>query len=112
MNIRPFISDVIKLAESPTGKLLLGYLCPACCEAHYVPIEEPNSAGAVWTWDGNPDRPTPNPSHAVNVVSNHRCNHFITEGQIQFMDDCGHSMAGQIVDLPKWPTTTNFQHEN
>jgi hypothetical protein len=31
------------------------------------------------------------------------CHSFITDGQIQFLGDCTHPMAGQTVPIPKWP---------
>ena len=30
------------------------------------------------------------------------CHSFITDGRIQFLGDCTHSLAGQTVDLPSW----------
>jgi hypothetical protein len=37
------------------------------------------------------------------------CHSFVNEGQIQFLGDCSHALAGQTVPLPSWPerkTTT------
>jgi hypothetical protein len=28
------------------------------------------------------------------------CHSFVTDGRIQFLNDCTHSLAGQTVDLP------------
>ena len=30
------------------------------------------------------------------------CHSFVTDGQIQFLADCTHAMAGQTVPLPDW----------
>ncbi len=30
------------------------------------------------------------------------CHTFVTDGRIQFLDDCSHKLAGQTVDLPDW----------
>jgi len=27
---------------------------------------------------------------------------FVTAGRIQFLADCGHSLAGQTVEIPDW----------
>lgn len=31
------------------------------------------------------------------------CHSFIRDGQIQFLSDCTHALAGQTVPLPAWP---------
>lgn len=31
------------------------------------------------------------------------CHSFVTDGRIQFLGDCTHSLAAQTVDLPDWP---------
>lgn len=30
------------------------------------------------------------------------CHSFVTDGKIQFLNDCFHSLKGQTVDLPDW----------
>ena len=32
------------------------------------------------------------------------CHSFVTDGRIQFLGDCTHSLAGQTVDLPEFPS--------
>lgn len=32
-----------------------------------------------------------------------RCHSFVIDGKIQFLLDCTHALAGQIVDLPELP---------
>lgn len=32
-----------------------------------------------------------------------RCHTFVTNGLIQFLDDCSHDLARQTVPLPDWP---------
>jgi hypothetical protein len=34
------------------------------------------------------------------------CHSFVTDGRIQLLGDCTHSMASQTVDLPPWETRT------
>ena len=31
------------------------------------------------------------------------CHSFVKDGQIQFLSDCSHELAGQTVPLPDWP---------
>jgi len=80
------------------------YYCPGCKEPHAVSID-PERARVMrdgskpcWTFNGNVDAPTLSPS--VNYP-NH-CHHFVRDGQIQFLGDCTHALAGQTVELPDW----------
>jgi hypothetical protein len=96
---------------------LLGFWCPGCEQMHAV-----NSG---WYLNGNYDRPTFTPS--VLVTNGHyvkdwkgpscwctwnrehpeylnkficrRCHSFVTDGQIRFLSDSTHRLAGQTVSL-------------
>ena len=110
-----------KLRSSVDGGIL--FWCPGCDGAHQVMVGE--GPGPRWGYNGNPDAPTFTPS--VLVRSGHYCNgqegkdcwcnyekrfgrpapvkctvchSFVTDGRIQFLDDCTHALAGQTVDLP------------
>jgi hypothetical protein len=49
------------------------------------------------------DRPTFTPSLLCNQHDpGSRCHLFVTDGRIQFLDDCHHRLAGQTVDMPDW----------
>lgn len=81
----------------------LGYEfeCPGCGYGHFVHVREPNSLGAQWTFTGNFDKPTFRPSILVfKDRPDMRCHSFVTDGQIKFLSDCYHSLAGQTVTLP------------
>jgi hypothetical protein len=93
------------------------FLCPGCGE-HHAPIE------GQWGFNGDMERPTFTPS--ILVRSGHYakndggecwctfkerfgrepgfkckvCHSFVTDGKIQFLNDCTHALAGQMVDLP------------
>jgi len=107
------------------GKLLvngdaLSFYCPGCGEFHTV--------NRTWAFNGDSDRPTFSPS--IKVTSGHflaehkpgdrcwctynaehpddptpfhceMCHSFVENGQIRFLDDCSHALAGQTVDLPE-----------
>jgi hypothetical protein len=114
-----------KLRSVEGGGLM--FRCPGCNGVHAVAVGV--GPGPRWGYNGDPARPTFTPS--VLVTSGHfmaghdpskgcyctnpppdergwgfactRCHSFVTDGQIQFLDDCTHHLAGQTVDLPDWP---------
>ena len=76
------------------------FWCPGCDQAHHPPIDP------GWAFDGNQDAPTFRPSILVrcgHYGSDSQCHSFVTGGQIQFLGDCSHALAGQTVPLPEWP---------
>lgn len=101
----------------------LGFWCPGCKEMHVV-------ATSRWTFNGDYDRPTFSPS--VLVTSGHyvprfqtgdtcwctynaehpdepapykceRCHTWVRDGQIVFLSDCTHELAGKTVPLEPRP---------
>lgn len=101
----------------------LTFWCPGCQMGHIVYIE---GSGPRWTWNGDAERPTFSPSLLVTwhqwtppattpeirakIASgeimqtkvDHACHSFIRDGQIQFLGDCTHALAGQTVPLPNF----------
>lgn len=100
-------SDRVVVASD--GTIL--FFCPGCRDVHAVwQKDKPNPAtGAVWTFNGNKQRPTFSPSVLVlgyieagrNMIP--RCHSFVENGQIRFLSDCEHDLAGKTVDLPENP---------
>ncbi len=82
----------------------IGYMieCPACGCGHLFYTNHPDKKhDHNWTFDGNLDSPTFSPSMLVYPSHNQkRCHSFVRNGKIQFLNDCGHQMAGQTVELP------------
>lgn len=85
----------------------LFFECPGCKMVHGVRVEGPHAP--KWSWNGSVDNPTFRPSVLVRypwrLLDNGEreqvtCHSFITDGQIQFLDDCTHALAGQTVPLP------------
>lgn len=102
---------------------------PGCKDTHT--IRHGYGQGSRWGWNGNADSPTFTPS--VLVRSGHHvpghdsdscwckynaehpddpapfargiCHSFVTDGQIQFLNDCTHELSGQTVPLPDLPET-------
>lgn len=101
------LSTVLRSTE---GVGLL-FWCPGCDMAHQVRVG--NGPGPRWTWNGSADRPTFQPSilvrydgadAGVDGAPTAVCHSFVTDGRIQFLDDCTHALAGQVVPLPeRWP---------
>lgn len=92
------------------------FWCPGCGDTHYVGVERPLANGAAWSFDGDLEAPTFAPSilvmnaSAVDPSFIHEpgdppdiCHSFIQQGRITFCADSTHELAGQTVDLPRWP---------
>lgn len=92
--------------------------CPGCNDEHAIPTK-PHPQG--WDFDGDEAAPTFAPSilrHEVRIaadadparvaapfkpgdVFSPRCHSLVRAGQIQFLSDCGHALAGETVPLPE-----------
>jgi hypothetical protein len=106
----------------------MAFDCPGCGEVHVLPVG-PAANGVsrpTWGYNGDPARPTFTPSvlarNGHHVDGDRKecwcnfeqrtgrrspfkcgiCHSFVTDGQIQFLDDCTHALAGQTVPLPDW----------
>ena len=93
----------------------LSWGCPGCNEAHGIQHGDGN--GPRWGWNGSTDKPTFTPSVLVRtgraVDPSHGapepgdpptvCHSFVVDGQMQFLGDCDHKLAGQTVPIPPWP---------
>jgi hypothetical protein len=89
---------ITKLVGTDADRRLV-FWCPGCEEPHM-----PRVQGAVtWTWNGDRIRPTLTPSILVSDSAGARCHSYVTDGQIQFLGDCTHALAGQTVPIPDWP---------
>lgn len=90
-----------KLANACGG---LTFFCPGCDAIHTVWTNEHNRGpGPRWTFDGNVDFPTFSPSILVSFGERTKCHSFIRNGEIQFLNDCAHVLAGKTVPLPDLP---------
>ena len=101
----------------------VGFWCPGCEGMHVVRI---STSQDNWSFNGNGDKPTFQPSVLItsyqwnppvtleNLETFNRapweqhkvarvCHSFVTDGRIQFLGDCTHSLVGQTVDLPDFP---------
>lgn len=88
-----------KFRQIPVSEIetQLQFWCPACNEIHAL--------NDTWAFNGNLESPTVNPSVRVTWLSGmlqkeNICHSFIKDGNIQFLNDCTHNLAGQTVILP------------
>lgn len=121
------LSPVLRSAE---GGLVM-FWCPGCHETHQIRIGD--GTGPGWGYNGNPEAPTFTPSILVRtvrtkggdaeldrilatyklpeerdkVLADKRiewvCHSFVVDGNIQFLGDCTHDLAGQTARLPTFP---------
>lgn len=112
---------ILEAGEDPPRGLR--FWCPACDESHVIRV----AGGDPWTWNGDVERPTIQPSVKCEHYklsaegeamidrgekvppgerypgSDYCCHSVITDGQIQFCGDCTHPLANQTVPLPDLP---------
>lgn len=64
--------------------------------------DQKNNVHGLWTYSGTARKPTFRASLLVNGKGEGiRCHSFITDGMIQYLDDCQHELAGQTIELPE-----------
>lgn len=85
----------------------IGFWCPGCDSVHVMRTK--GDKHPVWQWGGNAEAPTLSPSLLVTYQdlsgegAHERCHSFIKAGQIEFLGDCTHALAGKTVPIPDWP---------
>jgi hypothetical protein len=53
-----------------------------------------------WTWNGDTEKPTLRPSILTSDGERGtRCHSWVTDGNVQFLDDCTHELKGQTLPL-------------
>lgn len=88
------------------------YICLGCDQTHLVYVQPCDRKNIhVWKFNGDIETPTLSPSvvfeikFAIPEKPNIKCHHFIRDGKIQYLNDCTHKYAGQIIDIPDWQET-------
>jgi len=76
---------------------LFRFWCPGCERAH--------AFDQRWTFNGDYEKPTFAPSLLCTApyygdMEPYVCHSFVTDGRIQFLNDCTHKLIGQTVELP------------
>ena len=98
----------------------VAFWCPGCDDVHAVNVH--SDTRPRWGYNGDPASPTFTPSillrtgRAVDPTfvpepgdPPEVCHTFVTDGRIQFLDDCTHALAGQTVPLPPYPVRDRGQ---
>lgn len=86
----------------------LAFVCPGCVKMnggsglHLLPVNTEVTSPA-WTWDGDLEHPTLNPSILTGKGSPHICHSFLQNGVFEFLPDCTHELAGKKAELPDLP---------
>lgn len=98
---------VLRPGDDGQGVHYRSWFCPGCKDEHTIPISGPKA----WSFNGNEEKPTFWPSVLVYEVpitpdsvegyrGQPRCHSFVTDGAMNFLADCTHSLAGQVVPIP------------
>ncbi len=79
-----------------------GFDCPGCGYLHIIPV----TGDGGWGFNRDLARPTFTPSILVRYDFEDQkplgiCHSFVRNGQIEFLNDCTHFLAGKTVDLPE-----------
>lgn len=110
------MSHRVSIIDCPNGERIAMFYCPPCDTHHGPRVGGP---GSCWYWNGSMDSPTFTPS--IKVTGKRRltddeyqrvmrgeilnipesvCHSFVTDGRIQYLNDCTHALAGKTIDLP------------
>ena len=89
------VSPYLRRAE---GRYM--HWCPGCNRMHPLPDG--------WTFNGDVNRPTFTPSFKHTIGQNPdgsfiTCRYILTNGVLNFCNDCHHPLSGKPVPLPELP---------
>lgn len=101
------LQKIMKLLPIGEKDNIVGYMyyCPGC-NSHHAPYVRPHKSpnGASWEFNGDMDKPTFRPSILTRVNRSDGktmvCHSFVTDGNINYLPDCTHRLAGQSVEMP------------
>jgi hypothetical protein len=87
----------VKLQPYAEGRQYVIIFCPACQQIHTI-----NHAPDGWGFNGSLDKPTFEGSIGFHGEDSGGvyCHSLIKDGMIEYLPDCGHSFAGQTLELP------------
>lgn len=97
------MAKVVLIGNDVEGRYLFD--CPGCGNSHAVNTIIPHTNGARWNFNGDVDKPTFTPSILIKTEwgdgRKFICHSYVTDGNIQFLGDCTHKLAGQTIELPE-----------
>lgn len=78
----------------------VAFYCPGCKCSHMVCVEPVFGVdGPVWELTNGKTGPTIRPSVRVSDGQGTECHLFVTDGSIQYLNDCRHQLAGKTVPM-------------
>lgn len=83
--------EVLKKLSDDT----VAFYCKGCKSIHCVSTK-------LWQFNNDYEKPTFNPSVLVTGPNMPRCHSFITDGKIQYLNDCTHELVGKIIELEEY----------
>lgn len=89
--------------EHPSRSHIM-FFCPGCKCGHsvYASLDNSEEKGfSRWTWNGDREKPSIFPSVVV-LKPGQKCHTFIRDGEIKFLADCEHELAGQTLKLEEF----------
>lgn len=89
----------LKIVSISENTVQYHILCPGCDQEHMFNNKR-------WTCNNDVNKPTISPSLLLTGTRFNGpfiCHSFITNGNIQYLDDCTHFLKGQTVTLPDYP---------
>lgn len=79
-----------------------GFHCPGCGYGHSFRVTG-DTTRPQWTWNGSLEQPTFKPSLLVNKDTPlMTCHLFVTDGVIEYQNDCHHSLRGKKIPMVDW----------
>jgi hypothetical protein len=96
-------NNVLQHEPDAEGKNQHDYIfdCSGCEMMHGFNV---NGPGPIWTFNNDLVKPTISPSLKVTYTYgkdriNKVCHSFITNGEMKFLNDCTHKLAGKTIPL-------------
>jgi hypothetical protein len=102
-----------KKIDNTAGQYI--FFCPGCEDHHGISTAKEEYPCPVWGFNGDVDKPTVTPSILTRYGANpdaseefkewrseRICHSYITDGKIQYLNDCTHELAGQTIELPEF----------
>ena len=88
----------VDVADLPDGRAIY-FFCPGCGQKHGVQVQQPGDRHHEgFRWNGC--RHGPSVSPVMTFRGRHLCKGYLVNGQIQYLADSTHALAGQYVPLP------------
>lgn len=93
---------LLERLNDPQGMYV--FFCPGCDSNHaYYTKVRPGGQTPVWTFNGNMDRPSFQPSllNTWNSPEGKKkvCHLYVTDGKINYCGDCTHDLSGKSVEM-------------